>query len=30
LPCDDVVRNGPQALYDAIAPVLRKTAVLHA
>jgi uncharacterized NAD-dependent epimerase/dehydratase family protein len=30
LPCDDVVRNGPHALYDAIAPALRKTAVLHA
>ncbi len=30
LPCDDVVRNGPQALYDAIAPRLVKTAVLHA
>jgi len=30
LPCDDVVRNGPQALYDAIAPALRKTAPLHA
>jgi len=30
LPCDDVVRNGPHALYDAIAPALVKTAVLHA
>jgi uncharacterized NAD-dependent epimerase/dehydratase family protein len=30
LPCDDVVRYGPHALYDAIAPALRKTAVLHA
>jgi hypothetical protein len=30
LPCDDVVRNGPQALYDAIAPALVKTAVLQA
>jgi uncharacterized NAD-dependent epimerase/dehydratase family protein len=29
LPCDDVVRNGPHALYDAIAPALVKTAVLH-
>jgi uncharacterized NAD-dependent epimerase/dehydratase family protein len=30
LPCDDVVRFGPFALYDAIAPHLAKTAVLHA
>ncbi|HEX3468634.1 MAG TPA: DUF1611 domain-containing protein [Candidatus Elarobacter sp.] len=30
LPCDDVVRNGPHELYDAIAPALRKTAVLRA
>jgi uncharacterized NAD-dependent epimerase/dehydratase family protein len=30
LPCDDVVRNGPHALYDAIAPALVKTEVLHA
>ncbi|MGD0474803.1 MAG: DUF1611 domain-containing protein [Candidatus Velthaea sp.] len=30
LPCDDVVRFGPFALYDAIAPHLGKTAVLHA
>jgi uncharacterized NAD-dependent epimerase/dehydratase family protein len=30
LPCDDVVRFGPFALYDAIAPQLEKTAVLHA
>lgn len=30
LPCDDVVRFGPSALYDAIAPRLAKTAVLHA
>jgi uncharacterized NAD-dependent epimerase/dehydratase family protein len=30
LPCDDVVRFGPFALYDAIAPQLTKTAVLHA
>jgi uncharacterized NAD-dependent epimerase/dehydratase family protein len=30
LPCDDVVRNGAQQLYDAIAPALRKTAVLRA
>ncbi len=29
LPCDDVVRNGPHALYDAITPSLAKTAVLH-
>jgi len=29
LPCDDVVRNGPHALYDAIAPSLVKTAVLR-
>ncbi len=29
LPCDDVVRNGPHALYDAIAPSLAKTAVLR-
>ena len=28
LPCDDVVRNGPQGLYDAIAPSLEKTEVL--
>lgn len=26
LPCDDVVRNGPQALYDAFAPGLAKGA----
>lgn len=30
LPCDDVVRYGPYALYDAIAPALVKTAVLRA
>jgi uncharacterized NAD-dependent epimerase/dehydratase family protein len=30
LPCDDVVRFGPFALYDALAPQLAKTAVLHA
>lgn len=30
LPCDDVVRNGPHALYDAIAPAIVKTSVLHA
>ncbi|HWT06170.1 MAG TPA: DUF1611 domain-containing protein [Xanthomonadales bacterium] len=30
LPCDDVIRNGPHALYDAIAPALVKTEVLHA
>jgi uncharacterized NAD-dependent epimerase/dehydratase family protein len=29
LPCDDVVRNRPHALYDAIAPALVKTEVLH-
>jgi uncharacterized NAD-dependent epimerase/dehydratase family protein len=29
LPCDDVVRNGPHGLYDAIAPALVKTEVLH-
>jgi uncharacterized NAD-dependent epimerase/dehydratase family protein len=29
LPCDDVVRFGPFALYDAIAPQFAKTAVLH-
>jgi uncharacterized NAD-dependent epimerase/dehydratase family protein len=30
LPCDDVVRNGPEALYDAIAPAIVKTEPLHA
>lgn len=30
LPCDDVVRYGPQALYAAFAPELRKTAVRRA
>lgn len=30
LPCDDLVRNGPHAFYDAIAPALVKTDVLHA
>jgi uncharacterized NAD-dependent epimerase/dehydratase family protein len=30
LPCDDVVRNGPQELYDAIAPALVKGEVLQA
>ena len=30
LPCDDVVRNGPQALYDAIAPALIKGEALQA
>jgi uncharacterized NAD-dependent epimerase/dehydratase family protein len=30
LPCDDVVRFGPFALYDAIAPQIAKTAVVHA
>ena len=29
LPCDDLVRNGPLAFYDAIAPALVKTEVLH-
>jgi uncharacterized NAD-dependent epimerase/dehydratase family protein len=29
LPCDDVVRNGPHALYDAIAPSLTKGEPLH-
>jgi len=30
LPCDDVVRNGPLALYDAIAPALTKREALQA
>ena len=30
LPCDDVVRNGPDALYAAIAPAIVKTAALDA
>jgi uncharacterized NAD-dependent epimerase/dehydratase family protein len=30
LPCDDVVRNGPLALYDAIAPAIVKGQPLHA
>ncbi len=30
LPCDDLVRNGPHAFYDAIAPQLVKGAALHA
>ena len=30
LPTDDVVRYGPHALYDAIAPQIVKTAALHA
>ena len=30
LPCDDLVRNGPHGFYDAIAPALVKTEVLHA
>ncbi len=30
LPVDDVVRNGPHALYDAIAPRIVKTTVLRA
>ena len=29
LPCDDLVRNGPFAFYDAIAPALVKTEALH-
>jgi uncharacterized NAD-dependent epimerase/dehydratase family protein len=29
LPCDDVVRNGPQGLYAAIAPSLKKSKVLQ-
>jgi uncharacterized NAD-dependent epimerase/dehydratase family protein len=29
LPCDDLVRNGPHDFYDAIAPALIKTEVLH-
>ncbi|HTW84718.1 MAG TPA: DUF1611 domain-containing protein [Candidatus Sulfotelmatobacter sp.] len=29
LPCEDVVRNGPDALYAAIAPKIVKTGVLH-
>ncbi|GAC1583362.1 MAG: DUF1611 domain-containing protein [Candidatus Velthaea sp.] len=29
LPCDDIVRFGPHAFYDTIAPQLRKSAVLH-
>jgi len=29
LPCDDVVRNGPQELYAAIAPSLKKSKVLQ-
>ena len=29
LPCDDLVRNGPQAFYDAIAASIVKTEVLH-
>ncbi|GAC1414438.1 MAG: DUF1611 domain-containing protein [Candidatus Velthaea sp.] len=29
LPCEDIVRFGPHAFYDAIAPKLRKSAVLH-
>jgi uncharacterized NAD-dependent epimerase/dehydratase family protein len=29
LPCDDLVRNGPHAFYDAIASALVKTEVLH-
>jgi uncharacterized NAD-dependent epimerase/dehydratase family protein len=30
LPCDDVVRSGPFAFYDAIAAAIVKTEVLHA
>ena len=30
LPCDDVVRNGPHGLYDAIAPALVKGEALQA
>jgi len=30
LPCDDLVRSGPHAFYDAIAPAIVKTEVLHA
>jgi uncharacterized NAD-dependent epimerase/dehydratase family protein len=30
LPCDDVVRFGPHALYDAIAPQIQKSAARHA
>lgn len=30
LPCDDVVRFGPHALYDAIAPAIKKSAARHA
>lgn len=30
LPCDDLIRNGALAFYDAIAPALVKTEVLHA
>ena len=30
LPCDDVLRNGPHALYDAIAPAIVKGQPLHA
>jgi uncharacterized NAD-dependent epimerase/dehydratase family protein len=29
LPCDDLVRNGPYAFYDAIAPAIVKTEVLR-
>lgn len=29
LPCDDVVRFGPNALYDAVAPQFAKSTVLH-
>ena len=29
LPCDDLVRNGPQAFYDAIAPAIVKGQPLH-
>ena len=30
LPCEDLVRNGPHAFYEAIAPAIVKTEVLHA
>ncbi|MBV8368015.1 MAG: DUF1611 domain-containing protein [Candidatus Eremiobacteraeota bacterium] len=30
LPCDDLVRSGPHAFYDAIAPAIVKSEVLHA
>ena len=30
LPCDDLVRNGPHAFYDAVSAAVVKTEVLHA